>query len=791
MPLSAGGAATNQAGTGLAGGTDAAGTPPVRAHAATRPVNAGFVTALRGAAERSGRTPAAPVGSREDRPSADEPHPCFALEEGETADWADFSTELRTRLRALTELIDEQHRRPFRAGQLQRDVVVRVLNEIDPSGAAASDLPRWPVEIEDLSSAAERPMRESATPVRAPDEATTRQLEEAWSLGVIGPMIEAPCLLSPSFVVAQDNGDRLIFDCRKFNASLDVPTFALNTIFDVPALAGRRSRYAFVVDLRKGYFQIALADSLRRFMGVRMPETSQHAAYAALPMGLAEAPRLFQRITGAFVRAWQAVGIVCSVYLDDFIVMADSPESFVASAERVVRDLLRAGWRLSPAKVRLAPHRTIRYLGMLVDLRRRAFAVPPAALRRLQSQAADLAATPSVPVAALRQFAGRAQFAAVAFPPATFFLPDLWAAIASADTEGAESVPPPRAALLWWSSADAAALLGSSSSSWYRFPGSRLWVHHRRPAAAALDGGVVSAPADGAQARSDASDSAVGYTIWLGGSRSRCGSVPLPVWLRGASSTAREIYGLAVAVMALPRGWAGVVSLVCDNAAAVGTAATRTVCAATAPAARLLLRAILFQKVTVRAEWAPRESMGSEDALSRACVIPSHMDSRPPRVWWQRLADLLGRVDLEPFTGGVPVHPTAAWGSRWPLPGSVGDGLAIDWGAYRRVWAFPPFALAPAVVRKVASAAGWRPAQLCLLLPMNEKHDATLRRLGFHSLAGPALVEAPLPSADPLRPADFQFKLTTPSRPLRLYIASGASGQRSSGFPRQEPPVGA
>lgn len=97
-------------------------------------------------------------------------------------------------------------------------------------------------------------------------------------------------------------------------------------------------------DLTNGFFHVVLAESARRFVGLRHPVTNRLGRWVVLPQGTSQSPAIFCGVTNAacriFNRAFKAAGLstLAFVFVDDFILIADH-HSDIKAARSIMNEL--------------------------------------------------------------------------------------------------------------------------------------------------------------------------------------------------------------------------------------------------------------------------------------------------------------------------------------------------------------------------------------------------------------------------------------------------------------------
>jgi transposase InsO family protein len=118
--------------------------------------------------------------------------------------------------------------------------------------------------------------------------------------------------------------------------------------------------YFGTLDLRSGFHQIRLSADSRRYTAFATHKGLFE--FEKLPFGIAIAPQEFQSIMSGVLHGIPGV----DVYVDDIIIAAASPETFVQRAEETLQRLEEAGLRVKPSKCKLGMS-SIKFLGHLVD----------------------------------------------------------------------------------------------------------------------------------------------------------------------------------------------------------------------------------------------------------------------------------------------------------------------------------------------------------------------------------------------------------------------------------------
>ena len=189
------------------------------------------------------------------------------------------------------------------------------------------------------------------------------------------------------------------------------------------------------VDLKDAFHHVRINDgSLRVFGGCW---NSRYFVYTALPFGFNCSPVIFQTMMECIASALASLGIVFMVYLDDFCIRCQRPRNGVSAmqcAMETVNIVLSVFWgcglHISGTKSQLVPSMLVRSLGFLIDTVNMTFKMLPERKAKIVELARELATTApnvgSVPLHALRSFAGKGASLLLACPCLKMFLAPVW-----------------------------------------------------------------------------------------------------------------------------------------------------------------------------------------------------------------------------------------------------------------------------------------------------------------------------------------------------------------------------
>jgi hypothetical protein len=119
------------------------------------------------------------------------------------------------------------------------------------------------------------------------------------------------------------------------------------------------------IDLSDAYFHVPVAANHKRFL--RLIFNDQLLQMTCPPMGLACAPKMFASLTNWVAQILREKGFRLLVYLDDFLLANQNPQTLAKQALEAVNLLENLGWQVNHSKSILTPRKVIEYLGICWD----------------------------------------------------------------------------------------------------------------------------------------------------------------------------------------------------------------------------------------------------------------------------------------------------------------------------------------------------------------------------------------------------------------------------------------
>lgn len=548
-----------------------------------------------------------------------------------------------------------------------------------------------------VSGSSPKPRRDVLS--RSP-EATRFVDQEIQRLMQEGALVEAPVRATSAIFVVPKDGDsfRMVVDMRGVNQLLQPapPAFKYAGLPQVAKMVDPGD-WMVTIDLKSGYHQVRVADSLSEWLGIRWRGRSLR--FAVLPFGLAAAPYWFTRVMAAALAIMRSRGLRASAYLDDLIFTAPSRAEMLRLREEVLVPTLRElGIVRSPTKGSWEPSQRVRYLGLMVDAENFRFGIPEdrrAELASLLGRLARFQPGETIQARFLARIAGKLAFLCQAV---SLLRQAIWSLY--------EALKPLYKDPLRWGARVALTQAALEDARWLsrnlgRLPGDPL----RRPEQLL----VVT---------TDASDAGWSCTLETTPAHSAAGG-----WTsaqRARHIQEREMLAVLFGMFRLRSHIAGRRVLIrSDNTAVV--AYLRKKGGMRSPALRDLTRKVLTTCMRVQAsivavEWLSTKENVLADYLSRKpWEVLSDWCVRPEV--FQRLVRRWGWRDFDLFASPETTK-TRRFASAAPFPeAAVRDAFTISWSDLR-AWAAPPLGLVERVASAVLAARrDGSPLDLILLVP--------------------------------------------------------------------------
>ena len=159
---------------------------------------------------------------------------------------------------------------------------------------------------------------------------------------------------------------RSVIDLSTLNRHLVVVHFKMETQASIWA-AIRSQEWAVSIDIRDAYLHVPMHRAVKKYLRSRVNKRTYQ--FTCLPFGLATSPREFTKLLRPVVAWLRQRGVKLHVYLDNWLIRAESPEQAQLHSEMTITLLQRLGWVINFEKSDLTPSQDFQFLGMQFNTR--------------------------------------------------------------------------------------------------------------------------------------------------------------------------------------------------------------------------------------------------------------------------------------------------------------------------------------------------------------------------------------------------------------------------------------
>ena len=183
-----------------------------------------------------------------------------------------------------------------------------------------------------------------------------------------------PLFFSRLFLVGKKGGSfRLVIDLSRLNKFLIIPTFKMESVWDIAA-GMLLDSWACTVDLEDAFFGVPIAEAFQCFLAFVVD--GQVYVFLFLPFGLAVAPWAFNRVIRPVKGFCHRQGLALHSYLDDFLLWNRSRLALIEDTTYLLDVFHRLGLVVNTGKSHLVPSQSVEYLGVLFSLDRLTLSLP-------------------------------------------------------------------------------------------------------------------------------------------------------------------------------------------------------------------------------------------------------------------------------------------------------------------------------------------------------------------------------------------------------------------------------
>ena len=164
------------------------------------------------------------------------------------------------------------------------------------------------------------------------------------------------------------------------------------------------------IDIRDAYLHVPMHQAVLKYL--RFVVNKKVYQFTCLPFGLATSPREFTKLLRPVVSLLRQQGVKLHVYLDDWLIRADTPEEAQLHSQTIIKVLQFLGWIINFEKSDLTPSQDFQFIGMQFNTRRFTVAPLPKMRIKVQSVLQHWMANPNITARDLHRLLGMLVFMA-------------------------------------------------------------------------------------------------------------------------------------------------------------------------------------------------------------------------------------------------------------------------------------------------------------------------------------------------------------------------------------------
>jgi len=169
------------------------------------------------------------------------------------------------------------------------------------------------------------------------------------------------------FLVPKKSGAfRPVFDLSSLNDHLVIPKFHMESALTIMRCL-RKGDWAVSIDIKDAYLHVPIHPQYQKYLHLAFQ--GKVYKFTVLPFGVATAPYVFTRIVGAMAEVIHRAGVRFHHYLDDWLIVADTPQQVIQAAEFVLKLAISLGWIPNWEKSMLTPTQSLVHVGIEYNLR--------------------------------------------------------------------------------------------------------------------------------------------------------------------------------------------------------------------------------------------------------------------------------------------------------------------------------------------------------------------------------------------------------------------------------------
>ena len=227
------------------------------------------------------------------------------------------------------------------------------------------------------------------------------------------------CFYSTLFLVPKKGGQmRPVINLKKLNEWVVPQHFKMEGMGTLKELL-RIDDWMVKVDLKDAYFTIPVHPKHQSYL--RFIVGQEHYQFTCLPFGLSCAPWVFTKVMKPIAIFLRSMGVRMIVYIDDILLLGDSPNQVETHLQALVFLLTNLGFIINYSKSITTPTQKIEYLGLLVDSTSLHLSLPGEKLHQIRMEVNQIKQKSHITARQLAQLIGKLNATAQAVLPAPLF----------------------------------------------------------------------------------------------------------------------------------------------------------------------------------------------------------------------------------------------------------------------------------------------------------------------------------------------------------------------------------
>ena len=213
--------------------------------------------------------------------------------------------------------------------------------------------------------------------------ALTEEIEKLFGKGAIIPVPDSgEGFTSSIFLVPKSDGSwRPVVNLKPLNEHIISRHFKMESVRTAKSLL-QRDDWLVKLDLKDAYLTVPMHQEHQKFLKFRWQNQSWQ--FKVLPFGLSSAPYTFTKLMKPVVSLLRSLSIRMILYLDDMLIMAETPEEVSKHLATALDLLVGLGFVINIPKSSLTPKQRLEFLGFVLDTRQMTIALPETKLHGLQ-----------------------------------------------------------------------------------------------------------------------------------------------------------------------------------------------------------------------------------------------------------------------------------------------------------------------------------------------------------------------------------------------------------------------